>query len=197
MMPRASVPRFLGRASALVTLLCWSSVAVASESGGHHQPSWSLTLLAAVNFTIFAFILRRFAWPTIQSYLQDRRDRVVDALEAAATARREAADLRAEFDQRLRSIEADAIRMREELLAIAHKEAERVLAHAREAAERIRADARLVANEEIARARGLLQKECADRVAELAGEILRREFTAADQSRFVEDFIVRTRESLS
>lgn len=197
MMTRNSGARFLGRTSTLITLIGWSSAAAASESAGHHHPSWSMTLLAAVNFTIFALIIRRFAWPMIQSYLQDRRDRVVDALDSAATARRAAADLRAEFDLRLRSIEEDAVRTREELLTIARREAERVLAHAREAAERIRTDARLVANEEIARARAHLQQECADRVAELAGEILRREFTATDQSRFVEDFIVRTRESLS
>ena len=170
--------------------------ACASQGGGHPEPSWSLTLLGFANFAIFCWIIKRYAWPPVTSYLQDRRDSIVTAFEAARLARQEASALREEFDRRLRSIEEESQKAREDLLSLARLEADRVLVQARQAGDRIREDARLVADEEISRARLALQQECAELVTSLTAAILTREFTADDQHRFVDDFISRSREAV-
>jgi F-type H+-transporting ATPase subunit b len=182
-------------AGALVVMLLASSGNALAASGEHHAPSWSLTLLGFVNFAIYAFILARFAWPPIRTYLQDRRDRVVEQLEAAAQARREAEALKAEFEARLRTVEREADQMRQELLDLASAEAAKLVEQARQTAARIRRDAQLVADQEVSRARQLLRAECAEMIASLASEIVARDLTADDQDRFVREFLQQTREA--
>jgi F-type H+-transporting ATPase subunit b len=182
----------LRAASTLVAVLATATPALAA-SGGHHEPSWSLTLLGFVNLAIFLFILRRFAWPLIQNYLEERREAVVKELEAARQAKAAADELRAEFQARMQTLESEAERTREELLSIARLEAQRLLDQAQRAAERIRKDARLIADQEVAQARRLLQQETADLIADRATALLQREITPQDQQRLVQEFVAETR----
>ena len=174
-----------------------SLVAIASpafaSSEGHHEPSWSLTLLGFANLAIFLWVLRRFAWPLIQSYLQDRREAVVKELEAARQAKAAADELRAEFEARMQTLESEAERTRQELLSIARLEADRLLEQAQRAADRIRKDARLIADQEVAQARRLLQEETAELIADRATALLAREITPQDQQRLVQEFVTETR----
>jgi F-type H+-transporting ATPase subunit b len=164
-----------------------------AASAGHHEPSWSLTLLGFVNLAIFLFILNRFAWPLVKNYLQERRDAVVKELEAARQAKASADELRAEFEARMQTLESEAERTREELLSIARLEAQRLLDQAQRAAERIRKDARLIADQEVAQARRQLQQETADLIADRATALLQREITPQDQQRLVQEFVTETR----
>lgn len=158
-----------------------------------HERSWTITLLGFANFAIYAYVMYRFAWPPIVKYLKERRASVVSALEAAATAHAEAEALKAEFEAKLKNIEAEAARARDELMEIARTEADNLIAQATRSAERIRRDAQLVADQEIARARRVLQEEAASLITEIAGDMVSRQLTAGDQARFVETFLTQTR----
>ncbi len=179
---------------ALAALFLLPALALASEAGGEAHPrSVQMLVLAFVNFAIYFFLLRRFAWPLVVQYLKDRRAGVVAALEAASRARAEAQAIKQEFEAKLRGIEADAARARAEIVALAETEAKHLLEQARRSADRIRSDARLVADQEVARARRLLQEESAALVAEIAGQVVARNLTSEDQSRFVADFLIDAR----
>jgi F-type H+-transporting ATPase subunit b len=180
-------------ASALVVATpILSLAATGGEEGAHHGPSWTLTILAMVNFAIYAYLMYRFAWPPLVKYLRERRAGVVSSLEAAARAHAEAEALRAEFETKLRNVEAEAARARDELMEIARLEAEHVVEHAKRTAERIRSDARLVADQEVARARRLLQEDAAQLITRVAAELVAKQATPEDQQRFVKDFISET-----
>ena len=171
-----------------------AGLAFASSEGGEaHGPSWTLTLLGFVNFAIYAAIMYRFAWPAVVKYLQERRAGVVEALEAAARAHAEAEALKAEFEAKLKNVEADAARARDELLEIARNEADNLLAEAKRSADRIRRDAQLVADQEVARARRTLQEDAARLIATMAGDLVSQKLDAADQARFVDTFLADTR----
>lgn len=180
-------------AAALLAAL--PTLAAAATGGEHHAPKWSLTILGFANFAIFAFIIRRYAWPLVRDFLLERRESVVKALEAARRTKAEADDLRAEFEARMRTLESEAERTREELLAIARLEAEKLLEQARRAAERIRNDARLVADQEVAQARASLQREAAELITERAAALIEREITPDDQRRLIRDFVGEMREA--
>lgn len=179
-------------ALALVTTGPAVTTASAASAGGH-GPSWTLTILGFVNFAIYAYVMYRFAWPPIVKYLKERRASVVSALEAAATAHAEAEALKAEFEAKLKNVEAEAARARDELMEIARTEADHLIAQATRSADRIRRDAQLVADQEIARARRALQEEAAGLIAKIAGDVVSRQLTPGDQSRFVETFLAQTR----
>jgi len=185
-----------GIAGALAALsLLTPALAAAAAEGEHHAPSWSLTILGFVNFAIFLFVIRRYAWPLVSSYLVERREEIVRALEAARRAQAAAEELRAEFDARMRTLESEAEHTREELLAIARLEADKILEQARRAAERIRKDAQLVASQEVAQARTQLQREVGDLIAQRAASLIQREITPDDQRRLIREFVGEMRES--
>lgn len=180
--------------SAVVTIAS-ATFAFASEGGGgegHHEPTWTLTILGFVNFAIYAFIMYRFAWPAVVKYLKERRAAVVSALEAAARAHAEAEALKAEFQAKLANVEADAARARDELMEIARNEADNLVAEGKRSADRIRRDAQLVADQEVARARRALQEDAAQLIAKIAGELVSQKLTTEDQARFVQSFITET-----
>ena len=185
-------PGFRAPALALAVLLL-PAVALAAASGEHSvehaAPSLGLLALNFVNFAIYAYILKRFAWPPISKYLLERRESIVASLESAARAKAEAEAIKADYEERLRGLEADAEKARAEVLAIAENEARKLLEQARQSAERIRTDARLVAEQELTRARRLLQEESADLVASVASDLITKNLTADDQAKFVAEFV--------
>lgn len=195
--PRIATVDRTRRAAALIAAsaapLLGPMLALAAEEAGghgeHHAPNPAGLVFPFINFGIYAFLMYRFAWPAIRTWLADRRSNVVTALESARTAREEAEALKAEYETKLRNLEADAARAREEVLANARLEAKNLVDQARQSAERIRNDARLVADHEVSRAKRELQEESAALVARLAAEIVSRQLTDADQSRFVAEFV--------
>lgn len=186
----------MAAAFTVLATIASATITYASEGGGgeaHHGPTWTLTILGFVNFSIYAYIMYRFAWPAVVKYLTERRAGVVSALEAAARAHAEAEALKAEFEAKLKNVEADAARARDELMEIARNEADNMLAEAKRSADRIRRDAQLVADQEVARARRTLQEDAAQLIATIAGGLVSQKLSADDQARFVQSFITETR----
>ena len=190
------IRRILPSALLATAWLAAASPAFAAGGGGGHA-SWSMTLFAMVNFAIFCLIIRKFAWPLVTDYLQTRRLETLQALEAAAEAKREAESLKAEFERKMASLENEAAKAREEILEIARREADKAVAHAQETADRLRRDAQLLADQEVARARRELQEESAQLIAKVAGEIVTQEISDDDQKRFVDEFVKETAEGAS
>ena len=180
---------------AALSFLALPAAALASGDAAHHEPQWSLTLWAFANFAIYSYLMKRFAWPAIKEYLQDRRDGVLKALEAAARAREQAEQLKAEFELRMQKLQSEAEKARTEILELAQAEASRLIEQAEKTAELIRKDAQLVADQEVARARRSLQEESAELVTRLATEMISTQVTPQDQERFVKEFLSDSREA--
>ena len=137
----------------LLPVIAQAAEGEAGHAAEHHAPSpWGL-IYPFINFAIYSFVLWRYAWPAVRDYLSDRRANTLSALEAAKSVRAEAEALKAEYDAKLRNLEVEAARAREEVLATAQVEARNILEQAQKSADRIRKDSRLVADEEVARAR--------------------------------------------
>jgi F-type H+-transporting ATPase subunit b len=189
-LPRALSPAAFGGAVGTYVLLGAVSLGLGSEGAdAHHVPSITSLLFPLINFGIYVFILRRFAWPPLVQYLSERRSRVAAELEAAGKARREAEAKKNEYEAKLKTLEAEAERVRAEVLAIAAQDAARLVSAAELSAERIRRDARLVADQEVARAKQALRAESAELIAQLAAGLLARRVTADDEARIVDEFI--------
>ena len=177
----------------LLPVIAQAAEGEAGHAAEHHAPSpWGL-IYPFINFAIYSFVLWRYAWPAVRDYLSDRRANTLSALEAAKSVRAEAEALKAEYDAKLRNLEVEAARAREEVLATAQVEARNILEQAQKSAARIRKESRLVADEEVARARRTLQEESAALVARLAGELVTKQIGPNDQARFVKDFVTQTR----
>src|SRR5690606_29261794 len=114
---------------------------------------------------------------------------VANALAQADRARREAEALRAEWQRRLDGLGAEL----EEMLAQARRdiavERDQILAAAKRTAESIHRDAQRTAENELRAAREQLRAEIARQALAIAERVAPQRLTAADQQRFVTEFI--------
>ncbi len=169
------------------------ALGVASEEAHHEHGDggipWATLLFSTINTFIFFYILKRFAWPTIRSWTAARQRQILETLEQAAQAKREAEQLKAEWEQRLSSLSRELDELRRVARMETERERDAILATARQAAEAIRRDARRAAEQEVRTAQAKLREEVARHALALATEQARQRLTAADHERFVDDFL--------
>ena len=144
-------------------------------------------ITAVIVFAIVAAVLRAKVWPMITKGLDERADKIKGEIEAAAAARKQAAEALESYQQNLAEARAEAQKMLEDtrsqqqaLAAELKAKADAELNDMRDKARRdIEAAKRAALNEIYANA--------ADTATMLAGKILAREVSAADHQRLVEE----------
>jgi F-type H+-transporting ATPase subunit b len=181
----------------LVTLAWLSPVAAwAGEHAEAHEHGgipWGTLLFNLVNFSIFCWIIAHYALPVARDWVRARHDRIVEELRAAAKARSDAEQLKAQWDARLQALEQEIAQIRAAAAADGARERERILAAARKTAESIRADARRAADQEVRRAQADLRDAGAREAVALATQLMRERLTPADQDRFVSEFLTQVK----
>ena len=163
--------------------------AEAEHHAGHHGVPWAKLGFQIINLSIFAFILRRGAWPALRNWVAERRAAVAAALAEAERAKREAEALRAEWQRRVEQMGVELEAMLKQARAGIAVERDQILAAARRAAEAIRRDAERTAENEIRSAQEALRAEVAAQALAIAERLAAQRLTAADQQRFVSEFV--------
>ena len=170
-----------------------------AEGHGEHKASviqspaeaMGAMIVALLVFALCFAVLATKVWPTILGGLKDRENKIRDEIESAEMARKQASEALETYQKNLADARLDA-----------QKEIEkaRVQAQAIAAELRTKADAELTALRE----RAMKDIENAKRAAvseiyasateiasTMAGKILRRQITAADQSKLVEETLAQ------
>lgn len=192
-MKKSTKPSVFMTAAALA---CMSGVALASEAahggeGGHgpDEAAWLSLGFSFFNFSIFCFLLYKYAWPAVRDFLASRHDEVAAAMAAAEEARKETEAIRREFAEKEAALEETRRRMIEEIRQGAAADREKALKEAQAAAARLREEAERQAEHDLARARRELRAEAAKLAADLAEKEVRTRITDADRSRLVREFV--------
>jgi F-type H+-transporting ATPase subunit b len=176
---------------AVVPLL--TLIAAASEEAGHHGGGIPVAtlLFSTINLLIFVGILARYVFPSVRTWVRDRRTRVIHTLDEAAKAKAEAERLRAQWELRLRQIDQEIAGLQAQAGRDAERERERILEAARKTADAIRRDAERAAAYEVRRAQEQLRAELVRQAVRLAEEATRAQWSPADQQRSVGEFLKR------
>lgn len=147
-----------------------------------------------INFAVMVGLLGYFISKPIRNGLQSRRAEIEKTLADAAAAR-DAAEAKArDYQEKLTKAAAEiesiyaAIRREGEL------ERDKILASAREMAVKIEQEADAKAAGAVARARAELQAEASRLAVSLAGELLAKNVTAADQKRLIDEYMQKVGE---
>lgn len=164
-------------------------VALASEAHeAHAAPGISSLLFPILNFVIFAYVLVRYAWPSVRSGLAERRRLIEKGVaEAEETYRKVKTELQ-EIQTRTSRIQEDAEQILTQLRAEAERERAALVEAARKTAERIRSDARNLGEQEAVRAARRIREEMALLVTRRAAEALRQRLEQPDQERYLREF---------
>lgn len=173
----------------LVFLPRLAMAAQGHDAHGEHGIPWSTLLFSTINLLIFVAILKRFAWPAIRSWTQDRTQEVVATLEQAARARAEAEQLKAEWQARMANLSRELEEMRGQARQEMAREREQILDAAEKAAAAIRADAQRATTQDVRDAQTRLRHEVARQALAMAREMVPKEVKENDQERFVTEFL--------
>ncbi len=148
-----------------------------------------LMIWTLVAFGITFFVLRKYAFGPIQKTIDERRDRIRQAVEEADRARDEAREL---LEQN-RAILAQARSESAEILAEARRVSDAQLERAKQEAEverqRRMEDTRRQIEAETARAIGQIRSEVADLTVDATERVVGKVLDSADQRRLVEEAV--------
>ena len=148
-----------------------------------------LMIWTLIAFGITFFVLRRFAFGPIQKTIDERRDRIRQAVEEADNARNEAREL---LEQN-RAILAQASSESGNILAEARKVADAQIERAKQEAETERQrrleDTRKQIEAETVRAIGQIRSEVADLTIEATERVVGKVLDAEDQKRLVREAV--------
>ncbi len=177
--------------SAAALLAALPALARAAESGGGAKPLLDLPLILTqtLGFVILVLILRATAWKPLIGLLEDRRTKIAGEFAAAADKKREADALKAQYDQELKGIEAQARKLKNQEIAEGQRVAAEIKAqaHADATARLQRADEEIVHERE--KAREVLKEQMADLSIRAAERLLREKLDGPGQRKLVERFI--------
>jgi F-type H+-transporting ATPase subunit b len=148
-----------------------------------------LMIWTLIAFAITFFVLRKFAFGPIQKTIDDRRDRIRQAVEEADNARNEAREL---LEQN-RAILAQARSESADILAETRKVADAQLDRAKQEVEAERQrrleETRKQIDAETVRAIGQIRSEVADLTVEATQRVVGKVLDSADQRRLVEEAV--------
>ncbi len=172
-------------------LVLAASAALAAGGGGHADSGVLLKdfLFRCLNFAVVVGILVYFVTKPIKKGLSGRREGLEKALTDARKAKEAAEAKFAEYDSKLKDATAEIDQIQNEIKREGELERERIVANARAMAEKITQDAEKAAAQEVAKAARELQQEAAALAISLAGEMLKKNFTDADQKRLVDEYM--------
>jgi F-type H+-transporting ATPase subunit b len=186
--------RTLTAAAALLLGTAAGALAEEAAHGGSHDGhgdggAWLTLVFSAINFSIFLFLLYKYAWPAVKTSLAARHREVAEAMAVAERAREEAEAIRRDYVAKEAALDETRRRMLEEISRGAEADRARLLKDAEEAAQRLRTDAERQAEYDLSRARRELRAEAARLAADLAEKEVRSKLTDADRARLVREFV--------
>jgi F-type H+-transporting ATPase subunit b len=150
-----------------------------------------------VNFAIWAAILYFGLRRPLSEFLQQRRALVVEGIEEAARVKAEAERKHKEYDERIKNMDAELERLRDELRKSGFEERDRIVADAAKRGEKMRAEAQFLIEQQLKQLREDLTKEAIDAAIRTAEGILRQGTSAADQERLANEYLGTLRSSLT
>ena len=146
-------------------------------------------LTQILGFLILLWGLKKFAWGPVMGMLETRRQKIAGEFDLAARKQTEAEQLRARYEQELKTIDAQARQKLQEAVAEGQKVAGEIKtqAHLDAAARVARAEDEILRERE--KAKEILKEQMIMLSMRGAEKILRQKLDEASQRRLVSEFI--------
>ena len=153
------------------------------------EPMSAPFVLMLLNFGLLLLILAKFGGPAARKLAQERHDQIKTALDEAAKLREEAAKKLADYETRIKDVDAEVKKLVDGIRADAEADKKRILEAAETQAKQMKRDAEQRIAAEIEYARKSLQKEVTLAAAGATEKLLKDKLTGDDQTKLVSTFI--------
>ena len=158
------------------------------------NPDFGVMALTIVNFLLLVWLLHKFAWKGIIGALEKREQQIQADKDAAAQARQEAQQIKAELDAKLKEISAAAAQKIQEAVAVGNTQKEQILAETQRQAEQLIAQAK----EQIEAEKNKALEEVRDQVVNTAllaaGKITRQQLNQESAIAAVDEVLREVKE---
>ena len=142
-----------------------------------------------INFGILLWLIGKYGAPVAKKLAEDRHDQIKDALDEAAKLRDQAAKKLAEFETRIKGVDAEIKALVDGIRKDAETDKARILEAAAAQAAQMKRDAELRIAAEIDLARAQLTQEVTAAAVTATEKILKDKATPDDQRTLVSTFI--------
>jgi F-type H+-transporting ATPase subunit b len=165
------------------------SIDTVLAAGGNFlvTPEVGLMIWTLISFGVAMFLLRKFAYPRIQTALEKRARAVAESIDAAERTRTEADRILQEYRERLREAREQA----DEIVSRARKAADKTQDEARitakETREEMLSDARRDIEQETRRTIGQIRREVADLTVIATEKVARKTLNDDDHRRLIDE----------
>ena len=159
------------------------------------DPHVGLIIWTIITFLVVLFVLKKFAWPHLLAALDEREQRISDAIAGAEQARQEAEEVLREHQQKLAAADEEARQVVAEAREAGANVRQTIVSQAREEAERMLDQARTSIESEKRAAIAELRRETANLAVQAAGALIDANLDDEKNRGLVDDFIARIPES--
>jgi F-type H+-transporting ATPase subunit b len=173
----------------LATLLPLAAEAASDDKSGLIKPIPGLMIWTLISFAIAFFVLRRYAFGPIQKVIDERRQRIREALAEADRARDESRKLLEEHRELRAGARSEAEGILTEARRVADSMRERVRAETEEDRQRRLEETRRQIEAETHRAIEEIRSEVADLALVAAEKVTRGALAREDHKRLIDDAV--------
>lgn len=153
------------------------------------EPKSPPFLLLVGNFAVLLLVLAKYGSPAVKKLAEDRHYQIKHALDEAKALRDQAKQKLAEYEGRIKSLDADIQKLVDGIRTDAEADKVRILAAAEVQAAQMKRDAELRIAAEVELARTQLTREVTAAAAAATEQLLRDKTTADDQRQLVQTFL--------
>ena len=157
------------------------------------QPPFAATLL---NYAVLFFILYRFGAKPISEGLKKRKTTILRGMDEAAKMKGDAAARLEEYEDKLKHIDDEIERVKQEMREAGKRERERILAEAKDKQARMERDAKILIEQELKEARQQLHRETVQSAVESAESALKKQVQATDHQRLADEYLTGMKSAL-
>jgi len=172
-------------------------VAAFAAGGGGHADSGAVLkdfLYRCFNFALMAGLLAYFVTKPIRKGLKGRTEEIAKTLADAEAAKVAAEEKHKEYSEKLAKATEEIAGITEAIHREGELERDRIVAAAKEMAVKIEQEAENKASSVVAKARTDLREEAARLAVELAEDMLKKQVSAEDQKRLVDEYMQKVGE---
>lgn len=150
--------------------------------------TWSQLAFHVLNILVIFLICRLLVYKPIMKFLLARQAKVDAMLGAADKTNAEAEKKRREYEDKLEASLEEVSRMMNESTAMAHARASEIVQDAQHEADAIMQRSKREIEEERKHAMHSMREEVTDMAVQLAGKVIKREVTAEDNKKLIDEF---------
>jgi F-type H+-transporting ATPase subunit b len=172
------------------------AIAIAAGGGGHADSGVILKdfLYRCLNFALMVGLLAYFVTKPIRKGLKSRSEEIEKTLADAQAAKEAAEAKHREYSEKLAKATEEIAVITESIRREGELEREKILTAAKELAVKIEQEADSKAHSVVAKARIELREEAASLAVELAEDMLKKQVSADDQKRLVDEYMQKVGE---